>query len=493
MYAYDADSVFLPKSGGTFTIDLGVTSDDVTHITALPSRAELLAATSPGGGGLDFSVVGEGTLLVDLEALNGRSVSVTGAQIASLTADKLALNLTGLGQHDVSVRLSSLLPPSEVVQTVAFSADSGTSSSDFITNVATQTVTGTLSAALVAGDTVKISVDNGTTWQMATAAVGGTTFSLDGVALTSSGTPLQARVENAAGLASNALLQVYVLDQTPPSEAVSIVSMAKDSGVPGDFITNDGSADRAVAGTLSTALATGEALQVSFDNGSTWTSGSVTGTDWIAMDSTVHNASWTIQARVIDLAGNTGLIASQAVSYDTSSPGPFVSVFRDGIWSQETPTPYSGPVQYLQYQHLGTANGEVVIGTASNDFINLLGGDDAANGGNGDDVLDGGTGSNFLTGGEGFDVLFLDGRSGQTTWSTVTDWQAGEQLSMWGWHPGVSKATWIESAGAAGYTGVTMHGDLDGNGAIDTSVTWTGLTTGQLPTPIEFDGLLWFK
>jgi hypothetical protein len=38
-----------------------------------------------------------------------------------------------------------------------------------------------------------------------------------------------------------------------------------------------------------------------------------------------------------------------------------------------------------------------------------------------------------------------------------------------------------------------MHGDLDGNGAIDTSVTWTGLTTGQLPTPIEFDGLLWFK
>lgn len=491
MYAYDADSVFLPKSGGTFTINLGATPDDVTHITALPSRAELLAATSPGGGGLDFSVVGEGTLLVDLEALNGRSVSVAGAQIASLTADKLALNLTGFGQHDVSIRLQAV-PPSEVVQTVAFSADSGASNNDFITNVATQTVTGTLSAALVAGDTVKISVDNGATWKMATAAVGGTTFSLSDVALTNSGTPLQAQVESAAGLASNALLQAYVLDQTPPSEAVSIVSMAKDSGVPGDFITNDGSADRAVTGTLSTALATDETLQVSFDNGSTWTSGSVTGTNWTATDNAVHSASWTIQARVVDLAGNTGPIVSQAVTYDTSSPGPFVSVFHNGTWSQETPTPYSGPVQDLQYQYLGTANGEVVIGTASNDFINLLGGDDAANGGSGNDVLDGGLGSNFLTGGAGSDVFFLDGRSGQTTWSTITDWETGEQLSLWGWRPGVSKATWVDTAGATGYEGVTLHGDLNGDGTIDASVTWTGLTQAHLPTPLEFDGLLWF-
>jgi hypothetical protein len=182
-----------------------------------------------------------------------------------------------------------------------------------------------------------------------------------------------------------------------------------------------------------------------------------------------------------------------ALAGGTPSPGPFVSVFRNGTWSQETPTPYSGPVQYLQYQLLGTASGEVVTGTSSNDFLNLLGGDDAANGDNGDDVLDGGTGSNFLTGGVGFDVFFLDGRNGQTTWATVTDWQAGEQLSMWGWHPEVSKAIWVDSAGAAEYAGITMHGDFDGDGATDTSVTWTGRTRNQLPTAVEFDGLLWFK
>ena len=189
----------------------------------------------------------------------------------------------------------------------------------------------------------------------------------------------------------------------------------------------------------------------------------------------------------------SGVLTPNTSTDPTGSSRPFFSVFRDGAWNQEAATAYSGPVSYLQYQLLGNANGEVAIGTASNDFINLLGGDDAANGSDGNDVLDGGTGSNFLTGGAGSDVFFLDGRSGQTTWSTITDWQAGEQLSLWGWKPGVSHATWVESAGTAGYEGATLHCDLDGNGSIDASVTWTGTIPGALPTALEFDDLLWIK
>jgi Ca2+-binding RTX toxin-like protein len=155
-------------------------------------------------------------------------------------------------------------------------------------------------------------------------------------------------------------------------------------------------------------------------------------------------------------------------------------------------TLYSGPVAGLERQLLGTSSGEIVAGTAGNDFMNLLGGDDAANGGAGDDVLDGGIGSNFLTGGAGRDVFFSDGRGGTVTWSTITDWQAGEQLSLWGWQPGVSQVTWSDFAGAAGYEGVTMFGDLNADGVIDTSVTWSGLTQADLPKPLEFEGLLWF-
>ena len=155
-------------------------------------------------------------------------------------------------------------------------------------------------------------------------------------------------------------------------------------------------------------------------------------------------------------------------------------------------TAYTGPVAGLQRQLLGTAAGEVFGGTAGHDFMNLLGGDDAANGGAGNDVIDGGLGSNFLTGGAGQDVFFSDGRSGGVTWTTITDWGAGEQLSLFGWRPGVSRSTWVDSDGTAGFRGATMHGDLNGDGVIDTSVTWANQTRANLPVPLEFDNLLWF-
>ncbi len=156
------------------------------------------------------------------------------------------------------------------------------------------------------------------------------------------------------------------------------------------------------------------------------------------------------------------------------------------------PDIYSGPVAGLQYQLLGSETGEVALGTSGNDFINALGGDDAIDGGAGNDVIDGGSGSNFLTGGAGRDDFFLDGRGGAPTWSTITDFGAGETVALWGWDPGVSKMTWAESAGAPGYQGVTMFADIAGDGLVYTVVTWTGLAQADLPVPHEYSGLLWF-
>jgi serralysin len=172
--------------------------------------------------------------------------------------------------------------------------------------------------------------------------------------------------------------------------------------------------------------------------------------------------------------------------------GPIMAVSRGGDDFSDLAERYSGPVKYLNNQFLGSDSREAVGGTSQNDFINLLGGDDACNSGDGDDVLDGGAGSNFLSGGSGHDVFFLDGRGGQTTWATITDWQSGEELSIWGWRPGVSTVTWSAHEGTAGYEGVTMHADLNGDGSVDTSVTWTSMTQTELPKAHEFDGLLWF-
>jgi hypothetical protein len=51
----------------------------------------------------------------------------------------------------------------------------------------------------------------------------------------------------------------------------------------------------------------------------------------------------------------------------------------------------------------------------------------------------------------------------------------------------------VPNAGADGFRGLTLHADLDGNGDIETSVTWAGITSQDaLPKPLEFTGLLWF-
>lgn len=160
------------------------------------------------------------------------------------------------------------------------------------------------------------------------------------------------------------------------------------------------------------------------------------------------------------------------------------------------PTKYVGAVEFLEWQFLGAAAGDVVTGSTGNDFMNLLEGDDAANGGDGQDVLDGGLGSNFLTGGAGNDVFFLDGRgTGSTTWSTITDFTAGDNVNIWGWVEGTSQLLLTqESAGAVGFEGITNHYDLDNDGNIDTSITFTGLTEipANSPQVVAENGYLLF-
>ncbi len=160
----------------------------------------------------------------------------------------------------------------------------------------------------------------------------------------------------------------------------------------------------------------------------------------------------------------------------------------DGFF-EITPTIYSGPVSRIYFEMVGGFGNEVISASTYSDFINGNAGDDAIDAKAGDDVIDGGSGSNFLTGGAGWDVFFLDGRGGHVTWSTVTDFTAGEEINLWGWQPGVSKMSWTDMAGAEGYQGLTMHADLDGNGSIDASLTLAGINTR--PAVTELDGLLW--
>ncbi|WP_240233123.1 cadherin-like domain-containing protein [Devosia lacusdianchii] len=103
-YAYDADSVLLDADGGTFTVQLAASAADVTHITSIGSRAQLLSLTGTGTD-LDFTIAGEGRVVIDVkQASAGMVYQVTGASVVSQVGDILTLDLGAIGSHTVGVR-----------------------------------------------------------------------------------------------------------------------------------------------------------------------------------------------------------------------------------------------------------------------------------------------------------------------------------------------------------------------------------------------------
>lgn len=325
-YAYSATELFLPRDGGTFTVNLGTTQDLVTHIASLPMRADLLSVNGDGTN-LNFSAVGDGEVVVDLQRTG--IATVTGATVVSQNGYQLTLQLTGLGQHDVAI-VDPPPGPAEAVSTVAFSADSGASATDFVTNIAAQTISGTLTASLVAGDLVRISLDNGATWQTATAAAGSTGFSLAGVTLTGSNT-LVAEVVNSVGVASAPLTQAYVLDQTPPAApAEPDLTAGSDTGVSStDNITNDNTP-------TFTGTAEPNSTVTLFDGTLAMATGVAAGGSWTITAPTLADGTHNITATATDLAGNVSpLSAALLVTIDTTPPA---LAFTDGSTTSVTGT-----------------------------------------------------------------------------------------------------------------------------------------------------------
>jgi Ca2+-binding RTX toxin-like protein len=89
-YAYDSNSIFLPYGGGTFTVTLGTSQDDVTHIDVLPMRADLLSVTG-NGANLAFAMKGDGVVGVHVQTPGANIVSIQGAPAATLTGAELSL------------------------------------------------------------------------------------------------------------------------------------------------------------------------------------------------------------------------------------------------------------------------------------------------------------------------------------------------------------------------------------------------------------------
>ncbi len=185
------------------------------------------------------------------------------------------------------------------------------------------------------------------------------------------------------------------------------------------------------------------------------------------------NDAGTIVGFDVNAAGNTE-------GFDLSLPLVQQTDTTSGLVTQQAMTAYTGPVSTLNDEFINITPHNVNMSTTQqNVFLHSGAGDDALQVFAGQNVLDGGSGSNFLVGGTGADTFFVDGRNANPTWSTIVNFHAGDGATLWGWQPGVSKLSWSNSDGAAGYKGATLEADLAGNGHVGASMTFAGFSADQ--------------
>lgn len=215
-------------------------------------------------------------------------------------------------------------PPTTLVTSLSFSQDSGQSPIDRITNVAIQNVSGTLSAPLAAGETLRASLDGGATWADISVVVSGTTLAWPNVTLPQGPGQVLFRVQDAAGNQGPISTWAFTLDQTPPAAPTSPLDLqaASDSGSSNsDNITNN-TQPRLVVGALPAGMA---AAQLLID-------GELVDAVYDANDGSLRpvqaltHGEHSFSFRWVDTAGNIGAAGpALAVQIDTIAPSSRVT------------------------------------------------------------------------------------------------------------------------------------------------------------------------
>ncbi|TOY96332.1 type 1 secretion target domain-containng protein [Escherichia coli] len=315
--------------------DTGLSSSDfITRDTSLTLHGSL-GATLADGEYAQISIDG---------GVTGQNVIVTGNSwyyvdsrtLGNQTYDYYVRVVDAAGNVGASahqqVTVDTIAPDAAITVSVDnITVDTGFDNNDFLTSSTSYTLHGTLGAELGAGEFVQVSMDGGTTWVYAT--VSGTQWSYsDTRTLTDGSHNYQVRVVDQAGNVGATTSQAVTVDTQAPQYGVTIDSISDDTGQSGsDFITMD--TTLTINGSLGSALASDERVQISLDGGNTWLDATVTNQRWSYTDTRdLPDGDYSYQVRIIDQAGNVGSTASQVVTVDTTPPttvGTVVS-YTDG-------------------------------------------------------------------------------------------------------------------------------------------------------------------
>ncbi|EPM7482111.1 Ig-like domain-containing protein [Enterobacter hormaechei] len=320
---------------GSISDDTGLSSSDfITRDTSLTLHGSL-GATLADGEYAQISIDG-GVTWQNVIVTGNSWYYVDGRTLGNQTYDYYVRVVDAAGNVGASahqqVTVDTVAPDAAITVTVDnITVDTGFDNNDFLTSSTSYTLNGTLGAELGAGEYVQVSMDGGTTWVYAT--VSGTQWRYtDARTLADGDYRYQVRVVDQAGNVGATTTQDVTVDTQAPQYGITIDSISEDTGQSGsDFITMDTSLT--INGSLGSALASDERVQISLDGGNTWIDATVTNQRWSYTDTRdLADGDYNYQVRIIDQAGNVGSTTSQVVTVDTTPPdtvGTVVS-YTDG-------------------------------------------------------------------------------------------------------------------------------------------------------------------
>jgi len=360
--------------------DTGAGGDFITSDTTLMAFGHLSAPLA----------VGE-TLQVSIDnGANWLDVTPTGTNWSYADARTLSdgthdyqariLSASGIGGTVTTQTVTVDTAAPATIAITSITDDTGTAG-DFITSDTALTVNGTLSAALDPGEKAQISIDGGTTW-LDLAPTGTNWGYADGRTLGDGTYDYQVRTIDTAGNSTAVATQTVTVDTTAPG-IIAIDAISADTGdLSTDFLTTD--TTLTLSGHLGAALGAGETAQISVDNGASWIDlTTVAGTSWSYVDGrTLTDDLYNYQVRIIDAAGNAGLVASQTVTVDTTLPNMLTGIeivdsidptrgdIADGTTTNDSSPEIRGTgaePNSLVNIYNGDAGSEVLIGTTRAD------------------------------------------------------------------------------------------------------------------------------
>lgn len=312
-------------------LDFVVNVNEALTVTSSPSLALTIGATSKsatylsgsGSTALLFRYVVESGLTDNDGVLVGGTIILNTGTLKDSAGSNLNLALNSVGAT-TSVLVDSAAP-TVTNANIAISGATGAGGAYKIGDTVTATWNNTAGGdnntdvasvsvdfSAFGGGSAVTAINTANTWSATYTIVAGT---IDGINKNISITA----TDNTANVTTTADTSNATVDSIAPTTTIATVVFSADTGASAtDFITK--TTMQTISGTLSAITTTGEIVEVSLDNGSTWNAATnIIGENSWTIDKTLI-ASDTLQVRISDAAGNAGTVTTQAYILDSISP-----------------------------------------------------------------------------------------------------------------------------------------------------------------------------